>query len=277
MPDSGGPGKWRGGCSHEYAQVSHGSPDNKFILIAQPGSATLCPPAVGIFGGLPGCNAEWTQFRDGNVSECPNNRASTKGEREEHISFGTSEIVGNDILYVRHPGGGGYGDPLDREPDLVLNDVLQGLVTIGPARDIYGVIIDLNHRRTDIEATRERRLALRKERLGRSGLEADVSKRTDILPSGRRLNEYLQVAGSGEESFVQCTWCGREICPVNARWKDQVVTRKVCVADAGPGRKDSGLFFMREFFCPGCAIQLDVDVVYRDDPPLYDEIYRWPE
>jgi hypothetical protein len=154
---------------------------------------------------------------------------------------------------------------------------LQGLVTIEPARNIYGVVIDLGKKRVDVEATNKQRLALRKERLGGKEPQVDTSKRTRISPSGRPLGEYLQVAGSEKESFVQCTWCGKEICSTDVNWKDNVVARKVSVAESGPLRKDSGLFFMREFFCPRCATQLDVDVVYNDDSPLYDEIYRWPK
>ena len=86
------------------------------------------------------------------------------------------------------------------------------------------------------------------------------------------MGEYLQMGGSGEAAFVQCTYCGRRICPAQSRWKDQVPTRKVSVASAGPGRKDTALFCLREFFCPGCATQLDVEVICQDDLPLYDEI-----
>ena len=274
--DSGGPGKYRGGCSHEWAYVPYGSPENKFTSVLMPGKGTLFTPSLGLFGGLPGCNADYIEFRESNASEWPSKLSETKG-REEYISFGVTDFVGDDIFYGRLCGGGGYGDPLDREPELVLKDVLQGLVTRGPARDIYGVVIDFDNRRVDVEATCEQRLALKEKRLGAKKLEVSVTKRADIPPSGRRLGEYLQVAKSGSESFVQCTWCGQKICPASQNWKDNVVTRKVSVADSGPWRRDSGLFFMRQFFCPSCATQLDTDVVYKDDPPLYDQIYRWPE
>ena len=276
VPDSGGPGKYRGGCCYEAAKVPHGSPANKFDLLTMPGMGVLHPQSFGIFGGLPGCNVVLAQFRDANVSEFPADPSSIRSERVDYVSLGGTEIRANDILFERPAGSGGYGDPLDRDPDLVLNDVLQGLVTMGPARDIYGVVIDLDNERIDVEATRGRRLELRKGRLGGRELEVDVSKGADIPPSGRRISEYLQLAGSGEESFVQCTWCGRKICPANVRWKDNVVTRKVPTSDAGPAR-ESSLFFLREFFCPNCATQLDAEVIYNDDPPIYDDIYRWPE
>ena len=40
------------------------------------------------------------------------------------------------------PGGGGYGDPLEREPTRVLDDVINGYVSLAGAREIYGVVIE---------------------------------------------------------------------------------------------------------------------------------------
>ena len=276
VPDSGGPGKYRGGVSHEWAYIPYGSPNNKFTSVLMPGKGTLFTPSLGIFGGLPGCNADYIEFRKSNASEWPSRLAETKG-KEEYISFGVTDLVGDDIFYGRFCGGGGYGDPLDRDPELVLNDILHGLVTNGPAQDIYGVVIDIEKKKVDVEGTFRQRVALRKKRLGGKEPLVNVTKRTDIPSSGRQLGEYLQVAGPEKGSFVQCTWCGREICSATANWKDEVVSRRVSVAESGPWRRDSGLFFMRQFFCPSCATQLDVDVVYKDDPPLYDEISRWPK
>jgi acetone carboxylase gamma subunit len=136
------------------------------------------------------------------------------------------------------------------------------------------VLIDLENEKVDVDATNQQRLTLRQERLGGIKPQVDTSKRADIPPSGRRLGEYLQVKKSGNESFIQCTWCGEMICPWRSNWKDNVVSRKVSVAESGPLRKDSNLFFMREYFCPSCATQLDVDVIYTNDPPLYDKIYQ---
>jgi N-methylhydantoinase B len=45
------------------------------------------------------------------------------------------------LLRLRTTGGGGWGDPFEREPDLVLEDVLRGLVSIEAAERDYGVVI----------------------------------------------------------------------------------------------------------------------------------------
>ena len=60
----------------------------------------------------------------------------------------------------RTNGGGGFGDPLERDPTLVREDVLDGYVSIGGAREDYGVIIDpqtLEVRSEETESVREAR------------------------------------------------------------------------------------------------------------------------
>jgi N-methylhydantoinase B len=47
-----------------------------------------------------------------------------------------------DVLDVWTTGGGGFGDPLERDPQLVLDDVLDGKVSIEAARSSYGVVIE---------------------------------------------------------------------------------------------------------------------------------------
>ena len=275
VPDSGGPGKFRGGVVDEWAFTHHDGPKNSVSVVCFPGRGVSFPAGSGLFGGYPGCNADYIQFRQSNATEFPYNLTSARGDKEDHICFGTTEITEGDIMYMRGVGGGGYGDPLDRDPELVLKDVLMGLVTDGPARDIYGVIIDYLNKSIDVEATQEKRLALRKDRLEGKLPKVNTTKRANIHPTGMRLNEYLQVRGSGQEAFIQCTWCGEKICPSSVNWKDHVVKRKVSLTKGGPLRRESGLYFMWQFFCPSCGTLLDCNVVFKDDPPPYDEIYRW--
>jgi N-methylhydantoinase B len=50
-------------------------------------------------------------------------------------------VLAGQIVRVRTTGGGGWGDPLEREPDLVLRDVIDGKVSAAAARDDYGVVL----------------------------------------------------------------------------------------------------------------------------------------
>ncbi len=54
-------------------------------------------------------------------------------------------------------GGGGYGDPFERDPELVRLDVLGGVVSLQSAADEYGVVLDPITHRVDTEATRSKR------------------------------------------------------------------------------------------------------------------------
>ncbi len=61
------------------------------------------------------------------------------------------------VLSHRTAGGGGYGDPKQREPELVLDDVLDEFITLDDARDSYGVIIEPNSMTIDRAATEAKR------------------------------------------------------------------------------------------------------------------------
>ena len=61
-------------------------------------------------------------------------------------------------------GGGGWGDPLERDPQAVRDDVLDGYVSALGARRDYGVVLNDDGREIDAVATREERAARRRER-----------------------------------------------------------------------------------------------------------------
>jgi N-methylhydantoinase B/oxoprolinase/acetone carboxylase alpha subunit len=66
---------------------------------------------------------------------------------------------------MRMSSGGGYGDPLERDPDRVLNDVEDGIVSREEAREIYGVVIDDDDGVINFVATEGFRADRRQERL----------------------------------------------------------------------------------------------------------------
>jgi len=61
--------------------------------------------------------------------------------------------------------GGGYGDPLERDPQRIQEDVKNGLVSIEAARGIYGVELDKVTRNVDLAATKELRKAMRESEI----------------------------------------------------------------------------------------------------------------
>ena len=119
-PDSEGPGRNRGGFGQEMELgVRSHSP---WVLSAMY-DRTRCP-AQGIQGGSPGAAGE----------------VSTTDGRGLHPKR-QQRMDAEERVVLSLPGGGGYGDPLEREPDLVARDVENGLVSVERAREVYNVAL----------------------------------------------------------------------------------------------------------------------------------------
>lgn len=272
VPDSGGPGKFRGGVCHEYAFAPHGTGEHP-MGVTLFGKGTRAPMSLGLFGGLPGCNVAYHQFRKANVMELPYSLETTHGERRDDQFWGSVELEPGDVQYVRFMGGGGYGDPIDRDPEAVLQDVLLGLVSEEAAVEIYGVILARSGLMVDYESTKRRRLQIRRERAGKE-ISADAVERANVARSPWRISEYLQRT---EDDRVQCTWCGLKLAPAESPWKEHAVLRRVEVSRAGPLRTGGGEYVLIEAICPQCGTLLDTDLARGDDPPLHDRVETWPE
>jgi N-methylhydantoinase B len=123
VPDSGGAGLHRGGNGIDmaYRFLEAGT-----ISIHDDRWFTM---PWGVNGGNPGSRARKILVKaDG--------REIVVGNKEEDIA-----VEANDILHFITWGGGGWGDPLERDPALVAKEIVQGLVTRQGARD-YGVVLD---------------------------------------------------------------------------------------------------------------------------------------
>lgn len=147
LQDSGGAGKYRGGCGLivEFR-----------VLTEQPATVVNVvdwieygPP--GLFGGLPGSKSEFI-LNPGTPSE----------QRLDPRRIAV--IPPQSVVRCLLPGGGGYGDPLERDPAMVLDDVLNGYVSLEKARELYGVVIDSRRIKVDEEATRRLREELKAKR-----------------------------------------------------------------------------------------------------------------
>ncbi len=167
-PDSGGPGEFRGGTGGELALVPHKAPDGGLHYVIS-GKGARHPMSEGLAGGYPGApnSYVWIHAPEDGVNEpvwAPEGTTSIPGERQR-VSWGVFPLMGRDALHVRWNGGGGYGDPLDRAPARVLDDVAEGVVTVESADAIYGVVLEHSGEGIDSNATRARREKLRLARI----------------------------------------------------------------------------------------------------------------
>ncbi len=134
IPDSGGPGRQRGGCGVRRDMRILGE-DVKFTNLSE--RQKFAP--FGMFGGEPGALGA-TVINPGEPSE-----RKVGGKASLDLEYG-------DVVSFQLSGGGGYGDPRERDADAVVRDVELGLVSHEAARDRYSVVIGPDGI-LDIEAT----------------------------------------------------------------------------------------------------------------------------
>jgi N-methylhydantoinase B len=268
VPDSGGPGKYRGGLGHEYAVAPVGPDAFDAIHLVTFGRATTFPPSTGLAGGYPGCTVEYLLYRETRLWETggrfPPALPDLDAKRTERCPWGVHDLRYGDVFYVRMPGSGGYGDPLERDPDRVARDLAQGKITAASAREIYGIAVGRNG---DVDSSL--RQAILAARLA-------AGNRRDAFappPSGGatryRLSENLRIVRSGDaEALLECARCSTVLAPLGRDWKRAVARSERPWSTAGAAGDSPEAFCLREFSCPGCGALLDVEVTRRDDPDL---------
>jgi N-methylhydantoinase B len=180
MIDSGGPGRYRGGAGMEFALVPHDSPEGGPHYVIS-GKGAAFPMSDGLAGGYPGAPNEyvWVHGNESDPAARERGRFALREDdlagRREPVSWGVYPLKGEDALYVRWDGGGGFGDPLERPAAEVRADVDAGVTSPAFAREVYGVVLDAETGGIDEAATGERRAELRRQRAGERRLHhADV-------------------------------------------------------------------------------------------------------
>jgi N-methylhydantoinase B len=167
-PEPAAPGRWRGGIGIIRR--------NRFLVdgtFSCEGDRQTDPPR-GIFGG-------W----DGLTASCHKNPGTAREEYMEAKVTGVPFKAGEYIEF-REPNAGGYGDPLERDPAEVRDDVLDDFTTIELARDAYGVVFtDERTLEVDEGATQRRREEIRARGDGqlRSLTEMLGGEELRLLPS----------------------------------------------------------------------------------------------
>jgi N-methylhydantoinase B len=166
------------------------------------------------------------------------------GPKPGHIPLSARDVLG-----YAFQGGGGYGDPLKRNPEAVLADVANGHVTEKAAAEYYGVI--LRNHNVDAEMTTCRREAIRLQRL-------------DGIKPKRPLGEGdLRVTG---KRFA-CS-CGYDLGPGSGNWKAAAQTKVVSPQTYGPHIRIHPALELREHICRECGSLLEAEVVRKSDDSL---------
>lgn len=148
LTDTAGPGKWRGAP----ASITEITPRGRTLIFGHYCQGIKYPPQ-GVLGGKAGAaQVMYKVTPDGERVDVP-------GISDSTVITPAETIVGT------HAGGGGYGDPLDRDAELVLKDVREQYVSVEAALDAYGVVIEEidGELRVDEAGTKELRAARRED------------------------------------------------------------------------------------------------------------------
>jgi acetone carboxylase, alpha subunit len=178
-PDSGGFGKYRGGNGFNTVWLIHNTED---ILIVTFTNVTKVFDQAGIMGGYPAmCNYNYLA-RDTNVSKLIEDKlplphiegspanpdiqrlVESKSFEEREGAVFASRAKNFDLFQHFYLAGGGYGDPIERNPEMIKKDLENDMTTIRTALKVYRVAIDKQAMNIDEDKTRQMRDAERKNR-----------------------------------------------------------------------------------------------------------------
>jgi N-methylhydantoinase B len=267
QPGSGGPGTFRGGVGLSMAVIPHDVPEISDMIIHSHG--LTFPSALGLSGGYPAPLNRITIKRDTDVQALfrrgtmPTSLSQIEGREEVPPPFTHTSLKAGSVVECVGGGGGGFGDPLERDPEAVVRDVVNGLVSREAAREQYGVVID-DAGAPDGAATAQERANVKKQRVS---LSRTLTPRPQ--PEGGtgktlvgRINEYLAVIGGPEGPAIRCR-CGHLLCSASENHKEHLAVRELSNrADFGEheGSWSAPSFSVREFCCPRCWTLVETEV-----------------
>jgi N-methylhydantoinase B len=273
VQDSSGAGRNVGGQAAGAAFFLH-DVDEVESLVACHGYES--PTSRGLFGGYPsGCNHR-RFIRNSNIRALLGQGVMPRAMSEltgDDTRFNAKppefHFRSNDVYECNPTAGGGWGDPLERDPARVVADVLRGVFSEGLARGIFGVV--LAEGELDAGATTARRLAIRAERLAWPVGET-LASAPDI--EGARtvatVGDVAEIVKAGDSSWFVCGGCRTAIAPADRNWKDFARSGAARAEDLGTRIRIHDDLEVVRHACPSCAKLLDVEVKRRGEANLFD-------
>jgi N-methylhydantoinase B len=287
-PDGSGFGQHRGGLGSYRIYLIYGSKDCSVDYKPYGGVAQ---GGFGLAGGFPtGIGATRVMVEAGlevlarvKNGEHPTGHTMRAGQwGKSFLPEGVPERVSlpeGSLLVDYVAGGGGFGDPIDRDPQAVLKDFGRGWLSRAIAERIYGVILSADGKAIDGPATEARRSEIRDQRRRDaqpvSGKTSSVSARQQN--GWRRLLKFhaaLEISTDGKQKVIRCARCGHLLCNAAENYKLYALHRVTHLSEVMPPLP-SGEPYIGEYHiytCPGCATQLQVDMF---SPTLGGDAVLW--
>jgi len=262
LRDSGGPGRYRGGVGSLVAIVPYKASGLKIFLVED----RRLIPSHGCVGGYPGASNCWWLGREMEKSKAI---SEGMGDSEEVLSqleivppIATVDLGPEDIFAITSSGGGGFGDPLNRDSEKVARDVRWGFVSRQKAETIYGIVFEPGTLEVDEEQTRELK---QKIRVGRTS-NGNKVRSTGI----RQESEYVILKAEGERIKNFCSRCGRTLSSHGVQWKDEVINKELRLDKIGMRIPGDDRIVLRQYICPDCGLLLECEVTLGRLEPFND-------
>jgi N-methylhydantoinase B len=281
---NGGHGRFRGGQGIALAWVGHGSDDQVFASVV--GAASL-PIQAGLGGGHWAQTALTWSAHETSVRDlfAAGRLPATRDQVHALAPHGTivaPKVSGvplrdRDVVEIASYGGGGFGDPLERDPAAVARDAREDAIPARSVREVYGVVVDATGA-LDAQATKLLRAAMRAERLARARfdsttVEATLAEADTVCDVADQL--AIRRDGRGNLMFG-CRRCGRALCDAGRNYKLACGVIDGSLVDVDPqlftdpaAEVDEEMTY-RTLVCPGCGVALDRELAPRHAPPSWD-------
>ena len=269
--DSGGPGRQRGGASSAVAMTPHGTSLPAHVIMSSSGKATSQNP--GLAGGYPGNLGYDVVVHGAGVQEAfaagriPGQLADLAGNAQVTQCFAETVLKPGDLLYLNCQGGGGYGDPLMRDPAAVASDVEDGIVSLVSATEIYGVALTADGG-ADLAATQARRDGIKAERR-RNATVGTLLNATVNPDEGMLIDDNLVSVSSHEDSRIACRHCGQVVGDADNRL--HLATIEGHSSLAGPSvRSEPALYIdapvhFQQRLCPSCFTVMQTSITLEGE------------
>jgi N-methylhydantoinase B len=285
--DSGGYGKFRGGLNLQTIAMVYGSQDLTTEFLPGPEGGEI--RGFGLFGGYPIgnilgdsilCLTSENIIKDRfskcvypvNIEELEkswgvNARQDSEYTIKREMGGVRADLPEYSLLGYTYGAAGGYGDPLDRDPIKVVEDIKNEAITLPTASKIYGVVIDPKTFQIDIQGTTNIRDKIREQRL-RLGERIMLPKSENLeeRKTGRKrtvlkISEYLKIIAYDDNTkIICCTKCENEFCSTENNYKKYALR---IIRDISEMKKVADgaepLEYYQEYICPGCGTLLQVD------------------
>jgi N-methylhydantoinase B len=237
-----GAGRYRAGAGCQMAYKPHKTAAWTGVMLGMRERL----PLPGFAGGMPGATTQFSLRR-------------ADGQVEAVSGHAGGLVVGDDELFeFRLGSGGGFGDPIERDPAAVVRDLQQSRISATEAASVYGVVMDAAQVAPDLDATLECRARMLRDRLTRAQPATKPPATRDLLPSARRGRGRLLYPGvEHHDGVAYGVASGMPLARAPDTWTDGCPTLE---------ERREGQVVLRHYLDPASGKVLLVDATLEGQP-----------